>query len=190
MSRCGCVYTVPFSLKHHIAKLSVFIENRFELQKRESRKKSEKCGTIAVRLQTIHANPMEADQKSGDSSVGQTVTTNSRPVILRTEEGMLLSEDKVAAVAKEADCGVTNISEVDGMVTAADIAECVVSVTCSQSFASVCDYVQKLMNIGDEASKVRARTIAFRPSSLITPQIHPWASLAWSILSVIPKVGL
>jgi hypothetical protein len=119
--------------------------------------------------------------------VGQTVPINRQPAMLHTE-GMLPSEDQVTAVAKAADCSVTNISNVDGMVTVGHIAECVVSVTCSQSFASVCDYVQKLMKIGDEASKVRVRTIAFRAPSLIAPQIHPWASLAWSILSVIPKV--
>ncbi|KIM74793.1 hypothetical protein PILCRDRAFT_693732 [Piloderma croceum F 1598] len=40
----------------------------------------------------------------------------------------------------------------------------------SDGFALVCGYVEKLMEIGDVVS-----------------QIHPWANLAWSILSVIPK---
>jgi hypothetical protein len=110
--------------------------------------------------------------------------------MLPTEEGKLLSEDQVAAVAKEADRSVMNISKVDKMVTVGDIAQHVVSVTCSESFASVCDHVQKLIKIGDEISKVRAKTIAFRPPLLSISQIHPWASLAWSILSVIPKVRL
>jgi hypothetical protein len=101
-------------------------------------------------------------------------------------EGMLLSEDQVLAVAKEADRSVRNILNIDEMATVGNIAEHVVPV----GFTSVCDYIQKLIKIGDEVFNVRVKAITFWPLSLITPQIHPWASLAWSILSVIPKVRL
>jgi hypothetical protein len=53
--------------------------------------------------------------------------------------------------------------------------------------------VEKLMSIGDVVSEVSAMTaqnLNFRYILNGTSKIHPWASLAWSILSVIPRVRL
>ena len=48
--------------------------------------------------------------------------------------------------------------------------------------------LQTVVKIGDEIAKVsKYRTLSH--TALNVSQIHPWASLAWSVLSAIPKVS-
>ena len=51
------------------------------------------------------------------------------------------------------------------------------------SLTTLVDHLDFVVKLGDEISKVHKRRSS-RGTALIVAQIHPWASLAWNVLSV------
>ena len=56
------------------------------------------------------------------------------------------------------------------------------------SLTTLVDNLGFVVKLGDEISKVH-KLRSRRPTDLIVSQIHPWASLAWNVLSIGLKVG-
>ena len=107
------------------------------------------------------------------------------------------SNDETSAVLDEVARGSTNLSTVKGMSTieiGTGAINTAVTFTGTNDFAAICGYVEKLVNIGNIMAEVSVlvRKVEFDRylKCLASSQVHPWASLAWSILSVIPKVRL
>ncbi|KIM86175.1 hypothetical protein PILCRDRAFT_5220 [Piloderma croceum F 1598] len=144
------------------------IEHTYQLQKNGT-SKSGKYGNLLVRLQLLEAQS-EVVQEPGQSRENQEhgQSSNDQP-----DEPKLPLEDQVVDLFDEADHCAAKLSNVKGMSVvenATDTVNTSITIEHSDGFALVCGYVEQLMKIGDVVSKV-----------------HPWASLAWSILSVIPK---
>jgi hypothetical protein len=144
-----------------------------------------------VRLQ-LFETPSESVQgpRQSRENQGHGQSSNDEP-----DEPKLPLEDRVVGLFDETDHSAANLSNVKGMLVVqntTDAANTAITIGGSDKFALVCGYVEQLMKIGDVVSKVGTKTEATRPSLLTSSnsasQIHPWASLAWSILSVIPEV--
>ncbi|KIM73665.1 hypothetical protein PILCRDRAFT_828960 [Piloderma croceum F 1598] len=166
---------VSFSVREILTGNCTKVENTFKLQKHGSSKPG-KRSSLDVHLRLVQAQsestevdpePEQADQ------MAHAVTCNDQPAVISPDGVRLPQKDEVDAVFGEADRGAASLSNVKGMSTTEDITDAVntsMTLTGSDGFTLVCGYVEKLMNIGDVVS-----------------EIHPWASLAWSILSVIPR---
>ena len=144
-----------------------------------------------MRLQLLEASSEAVqgpEQSRWNQEHGQ--SSNDQP-----DEPKLPLEDQVVGLFDETDRRAANLSNVKGLSAVqntTDATNTAITISGSNGFALVCGYVEQLMKIGDVVSKVGTKTEATQPS-LLTPsnsasQMHPWASLAWSILSVIPEV--
>jgi len=175
-----------------------FLENTFELQQHGSSKPG-KRSSLDVHLQLVQAQSKstKVDPEPGQSDqTAHAVTSNDQPAAISPDGVRLPQEDEVDAVFGEADRGAASLSNVKGMTTTEGITDAVniaMTLTGSDGFTLVCGCVEKLMSVGDVVSEVSAMTaqnLNFHYILNGTSQIHPWASLAWSILSVIPRVCL
>jgi len=154
---------------------------------------------LVVRLQLIEAQSgfieanQEPGQSSGDSKHNE--SSNDQPAAGASGDAKLSLEDQIGDLLDEADSSAAKLSNVKGMSIVENTTDTIdvgATIGDSSGFTFVCGYVEELMKIGDTVSKVSTKTMTTRPLLLTYPdstsQIHPWASLAWSILSVIPKV--
>ena len=138
---------------------------------------------------------MGTSQHSGGDRIHDE-SSNGRPAAKASEEAILPLEKEIVELFDEADQGSAKLSNVKGVQVIGGSVEIInagITIGDSSGFTSVCGYVEKLMKIGDAISQVSKRQCLPDPYCsyyLIWSQIHPWASLAWSILSALPKVCL
>ena len=117
-------------------------------------------------------------------------TVISNDLLSVSVDGMkLIGEDEVGVIFDEAGRSASLLSNAKEMY-AERVIKAVATGTSLNGFTLVCGYVEKLMVGGNVVSEVStlARPPIPRFSLNTASQIHPWASLAWSILSAIPQV--
>jgi hypothetical protein len=90
-------------------------------------------------------------------------------------------------VNKEHDIG--HLTNPSGLDTGGAAIDAVDNITSSDSFSTVMDYLEKLVRIGDAVAEVNAPSPSSCSDAVLTfSQVHPYAKLAWGILTAAQKV--
>lgn len=96
--------------------------------------------------------------------------------------------DPLAAISAQLSESGQAVAVADAMDTAGNTLTAIAQSDLVASLTTLVDNLAIVVKIGDEIAKVRLQR-SLSCTSLIILQIHPWASLAWNVLSVGLKVS-
>lgn len=134
-----------------------------KLQKRNAPGKLGKMYSLEVHLEVAITQSDSTDVNQNPEQFGsqktQPMLSSDQPVAVSEDKVMPPQEDETSAVLDEVAHGPTSFSTIKGMSaieSGTGAMDATMTFMGTNSFAVVCGYVEKLMNIGDVAAQVSA----------------------------------
>jgi hypothetical protein len=160
---------------------------RYDLLLPGSSSKLKGGGAIIISCAASPDVSMAAVVTTASSSGVHSLTVPSTNIAApKPEDDQALLESFVHSAAKNSHIKTTSGIGITGIVM-----QEVSSITSSDSFDTVMGFLEKFVQIGDTAAEV-SRCFGFIPKILHTElmrlQVHPYAKLAWNVLTAAQKV--